>query len=74
MSTAKRTTFTAVWAALHTLQYGFGIGALNGVQDALTCSASGRNPIGAHSLDDSFLKPCVRMSVSCLLVRVSELY
>ncbi|RSH92765.1 hypothetical protein EHS25_008211 [Saitozyma podzolica] len=61
-----RTALTALWCAVHTLQYGFHITALNGVQDAVTCSAPGTGGNGTHLVASPtsgiHLKPCVPMT------------
>lgn len=49
---------TAAWAALHTLQYGFGISAFNGIQDAVICPATK----GARG--GSWVTPCIPLTVS----------
>ncbi len=63
------TIIIALWAYLHTLQYGFHISALNGLQAPLSCGVAGGAPGGSHlTTTASFsLKPCVPMSVSLML-------
>ncbi|ORY33758.1 putative vacuolar membrane protein [Naematelia encephala] len=58
---AQRTGLTAIWAALHTTQYGMAITGLNGISDAVTCSADSGH-IGIHSVASGWLKPCVKMT------------
>jgi hypothetical protein len=50
-------SLTAIWAALHTLQYGFGISAFNGIQDAVICPAT-------QGVGEGWLKGCVPLTVS----------
>lgn len=57
------TALTAVWAAIHTFQYGFAIASLNGIQAPLTCGGALPAPSGAGFKPG--LKPCVDMTV-CL--------
>lgn len=52
---------TAGWAALHTLQYGFGISAFNGIQDAVICPAT------KSSRGGSWVTPCIPLTVSHFL-------
>ena len=47
------------WAALHTLQYGFGISAFNGIQDAVTCPKHSTGKEG-----DRWLRSCIPLTVS----------
>ncbi|WWC66404.1 uncharacterized protein I206_100306 [Kwoniella pini CBS 10737] len=58
---SMRTALTAIWAALHTTQYGFAITSLNGVQGPVTCGNAGGG-ISPHSLASSSLKDCIEMS------------
>jgi len=60
MPSPMRTTLTAIWAALHTTQYGLAITGLNGIQDAVTCSIPTYRP---HERT-GWLRPCIPMSVS----------
>lgn len=55
------TALTAAWAALHTLQFGFAIGGLNGIQAVMTCGGALATPTPLFSW---YLLPCVPMSVS----------
>lgn len=59
-TSSTRTALTAIWAALHTTQYGLAITGLNGIQDAVTCSI----PNYAEPEQAGWLKPCIGMSVS----------
>jgi threonine/homoserine/homoserine lactone efflux protein len=52
------------WAALHTLQYGFGISAFNGIQDVVTCPSTNR--VLGHKGDYSWLTDCVPLTVSLI--------
>jgi len=61
------TVLTALWAYLHTLQYGFHISALNGLQAPLTCDVAGGAPAGLLSTASWSRRPCVPMSVSHFL-------
>ncbi|ORY24486.1 putative vacuolar membrane protein [Naematelia encephala] len=61
ISSRVRTGLTAVWAALHTTQYGMAITGLNGISDAMTCSVDSKQ-IGIHSVSAGWLKPCVYMT------------
>ncbi|WWC58633.1 uncharacterized protein I303_101177 [Kwoniella dejecticola CBS 10117] len=58
-----RTALTAIWAALHTTQYGFAITSLNGVQGPVTCGGAG-GAVTPHSLAlaSPGLKDCIQMS------------
>jgi MFS family permease len=68
---ALRTSLSATWAALHTLQYGFHISALNGIQDAVTCSSG---HIGTDSLSPDWVgSECVAMDVSIRELRYHAL-
>lgn len=60
MPSPLRTTLTAIWAALHTTQYGLAITGLNGIQDAVTCSI----PTNREPTKSGWLRPCIAMSVS----------
>lgn len=60
MPSPMRTTLTAIWAALHTTQYGLAITGLNGIQDAVTCSIPTYRPVERTG----WLRPCILMSVS----------
>jgi len=57
-SSAIRTALTAIWAALHTTQYGLAITTLNGIQDAVTCNLE-HEKYKQHG----YFKPCVNMTV-----------
>ena len=63
MPSPMRTTLTAIWAALHTTQYGLAITGLNGIQDAVTCSI----PTYREPERTGWLRPCIPMSVSYLV-------
>ncbi|KAK4688417.1 MFS transporter, ACS family, allantoate permease, partial [Tremellales sp. Uapishka_1] len=65
MTSSMQTARTAIWAALHTLQYGFHISALNGIQEAVTCSST--LPVGTHAVRSKAdvtwePSPCVQMT------------
>jgi hypothetical protein len=60
MPSTMRTTLKAIWAALHTTQYGLAITGLNGIQDAVTCSIPNYRPVERTG----WLRPCIPMSVS----------
>lgn len=51
--------FTAIWVASHTLQFGFGVGALNGIQDAPVCSPEKASSV----VHDGYLESCIVMTV-----------
>ena len=61
---ALRITLTAIWAALHTTQYGLAITGLNGISEALTCASVPVRDDLVAPFNVGWLKPCVPMSVS----------
>ena len=62
-SSVTRTALSAIWAALHTTQYGLAITTLNGISDAVTCNIEGvPKPTYRGSL-----RPCIDMTV-CIAV------
>ena len=67
-SSVMRTALSAIWAALHTTQYGLAITTLNGISDAVTCNIEGvPKPTYRGSL-----RPCIDMTVCIVEVKTQR--
>ncbi|WVN89847.1 uncharacterized protein L203_105077 [Cryptococcus depauperatus CBS 7841] len=55
-----KVALTACWAALHTMQYGFAITSLNGIQQTVTCN--GIQHDGSFEAKNKLLKDCIPMT------------